>query len=390
MKEKINMNKKNEEYGLVLAGGGIKGAYQVGVWKALKEIGIKITAITGASIGSINGAFMIQNDIKKMVKLYENINISDVIEVNSKIDAEKDILSISNIRKIFKEYIENKGLGNAPLKNMLSKNLDIDLIYNSNIDYGLISYSFKNKKPIQLFKKDIPKEKLIDYILASSCFPIFKSQKIGDVELVDGGFFDNAPINMLIDKGYKKIIVVDVQGIGFNKKTESRDVYIKLLSPSEDLGGLFYFNHENIKKNINIGYLDTMKSFSKMQGNYFYFPQEEFIKMLNYFNLQMIEGLELAGKIYNMDRYKVYTYNEFIKELYEKHKEAEKKYKLTKKSFQNKSIKETFKNMQNSEIMLCFAVDVYIGRPTAKKFKLLDSYVKAVEAILELEKYMEN
>ena len=380
----------NKEYGLVLAGGGIKGAYQVGVWKALKEIGVKITAITGASIGSINGAFMLQDDLEEMIKIYENITISDIVEVNSKIDSEKDLLSISNIRKIFKEYIENKGLENTPLKELLTNNLDLDLIYGSNIDYGLISYSFKNKKPIQLFKKEIPREKLIDYILASSCFPIFKSQKIGDIELVDGGFFDNAPINMLIDKGYKKIIVVDVKGIGFNKKTASRDVYIKLLSPSEDLGGLFYFNHDNIKKNINLGYLDTMKSFNKLQGNNFYFSQKEFKKMLDYFNLQMIEGLELAGKIYNMDRYKIYTFDEFIKELYKNHKDAEKKYKLIKKSFQNKSIKETFKNMQNSEIILCFALDIYIGRPTAKKFKILDSYVKAVEALLELENYMEN
>ena len=309
----------NKEYGLVLAGGGIKGAYQVGVWKALKEIGVKITAITGASIGSINGAFMLQDDLEEMIKIYENITISDIVEVNSKIDSEKDLLSISNIRKIFKEYIENKGLENTPLKELLTNNLDLDLIYGSNIDYGLISYSFKNKKPIQLFKKEIPREKLIDYILASSCFPIFKSQKIGDIELVDGGFFDNAPINMLIDKGYKKIIVVDVKGIGFNKKTASRDVYIKLLSPSEDLGGLFYFNHDNIKKNINLGYLDTMKSFNKLQGNNFYFSQKEFKKMLDYFNLQMIEGLELAGKIYNMDRYKIYTFDEFIKELYKNH-----------------------------------------------------------------------
>ena len=227
-KEIINMEKKEKEYGLVLAGGGIKGSYQVGVWKALKKIGIKITAITGASIGSINAAFMIQDDLDKMINLYENINITDIIEVNSKIDSDKDLLSLSNIKKIFKEYIENKGLENTPLKNLLKDNLNLDKIYKSDIDYGLITYSLKNKLPIELFKKDIPKDKFIDYILASSCFPIFKSQKIGEQELVDGGFFDNAPINMLIDKGYKNIIVVDVQGIGFNKKTANRNVNIKL------------------------------------------------------------------------------------------------------------------------------------------------------------------
>ena len=381
---------KNKEYGLVLAGGGIKGAYQVGVWKALKKIGIKITAITGASIGSINGAFILQDDIEKMIKIYENIKITDIVEVNSKIDYDKDLLSISNIKKIFKEYYENKGLPNTPLKNLLVNNLDLEKIYSSKVDFGIISYSFNKKLPVQLFKENIPKDRMIDYLLASSCFPIFKSQKIGDFELVDGGFFDNAPINMLIDKGYKNIIVVDVQGIGFNKKTQNKNVNIKLLSPSEDLGGLFYFNQDNIKKNIEIGYLDTLKAFSKMQGNYFYFSQTEFIKMLNYFNIQMIEGLELAGKIYNMDRYKVYKFEEFVNELYTRHKKAEEKYKQTKKSFHNKSIKETLKNMQNSEIILCFALDIYIGRPTAKKFKILESHIRAVEALIELDNYIEE
>ena len=64
------MGKNEKEFGLVLAGGGIKGAYQVGVWKALKEVGINISAITGASIGSINGALILQNDLNKMINIY--------------------------------------------------------------------------------------------------------------------------------------------------------------------------------------------------------------------------------------------------------------------------------------------------------------------------------
>ena len=51
------MDKK--EYGLVLAGGGTKGAYQVGVWKALKELDINVKAIAGTSIGALNGALFL-------------------------------------------------------------------------------------------------------------------------------------------------------------------------------------------------------------------------------------------------------------------------------------------------------------------------------------------
>ena len=69
---------QEKEYGLVLAGGGTRGAYQVGVWKALQELGIKITAITGASIGALNGALFLQNDFNSLVKLYENIKLKNI------------------------------------------------------------------------------------------------------------------------------------------------------------------------------------------------------------------------------------------------------------------------------------------------------------------------
>ena len=54
---------EEKEYGLVLAGGGTKEAYQVGVWKALQELNINVTAIVGTSIGALNGALFLQDDI---------------------------------------------------------------------------------------------------------------------------------------------------------------------------------------------------------------------------------------------------------------------------------------------------------------------------------------
>ena len=45
-----------KEYGLVLDGGGARGAYQIGAWKALREAGVKIEAVAGTSVGALNGA----------------------------------------------------------------------------------------------------------------------------------------------------------------------------------------------------------------------------------------------------------------------------------------------------------------------------------------------
>jgi len=67
------------EYGLVLSGGGTKGAYQVGIWKALQELQINLKAIAGTSIGALNGALFLQNDFNTVVKMYENTIICCII-----------------------------------------------------------------------------------------------------------------------------------------------------------------------------------------------------------------------------------------------------------------------------------------------------------------------
>ena len=46
------------EYGLVLDGGGARGAYQIGAWKALTEAGVKVSAVAGTSVGAQGGADM--------------------------------------------------------------------------------------------------------------------------------------------------------------------------------------------------------------------------------------------------------------------------------------------------------------------------------------------
>ena len=55
----------SKEYGLVLEGGGAKGAYQIGAWKALKEAGVKINAVAGTSVGALNGALICAADVEQ-------------------------------------------------------------------------------------------------------------------------------------------------------------------------------------------------------------------------------------------------------------------------------------------------------------------------------------
>lgn len=379
-----------KEYGLVLAGGGTKGAYQVGVWKALQELGIKVKGIVGASIGALNGALFLQDDYEMLEKMYETIKIENIMNVKG-VDSNKNIFNLSNIFNLAADYTKQKGIDNTPLRNMIRQYINMDKLYDSNIDFGLVTYSVKNKQPLQMFKNEIPKDEMENFLLASSCFPIFKPQVINGEEFYDGGLYDNTPTNMLIEKGYKNIIIADIAGVGFSQKTANKDVYIKVIKPTEDLGGTFEFNHERIINNIKLGYLDTMKAFNQMQGHMYYFKSEEFLKMLEVFNLQTIYGLEYAAQIYKMYKYREYTFEEFITLLNKKHLEAEREYEKLK----NKDILHAGRSIRtffDKGLGICFVRDKYMERPASKFSNQILNFVKdymiSAKALIELRNYL--
>ena len=392
---KFGENIEEKEYGLVLAGGGTKGAYQVGVYKALKGMKINVKAVVGTSIGALNGALVLQDDLEKMLDLYGSIKLNDILSIDSKIDETKDIFSLKNIAKITKEYIEKRGISNDALRKTIEKYIDVDKIYNSDVDFGMITFSTKNKG-VELFKKDIPKEKMVDFLLASSCFPIFKSQNIDGEHFFDGGLYDNMPINMLIKKGYKNIIVVDVTGMGLKRKNASKNVYIKMIKPNEKVGGTFDFNKQQMKKNIELGYLDTLKSFNKVQGFNFYFKPSEFNKMLELFSLKTIFGLECAAKIYGIDKYKIYEKDEFLEKLMIEYKKELNSYKTIKKSLniRKNNIKNIFSNSRsvlkliNKGIGITLFMD-FIEQNSLFEEKILvratfKEYIQSAKSMIEL------
>mgnify|MGYP004655335657 FL=1 len=382
---------EEKEYGLVLAGGGTKGAYQVGVWKALQELKINVTAIVGTSIGALNGALFLQDDLNSVIKMYENIKIDNIMNIKG-IDGDKNIFDLSNIFNLAADYTKQRGIDNTPLRNMIREYVDMDKLYDSKIDFGLVTYSVKNKEPLQKFKNEIPKEQMEDYLLASSCFPIFKPQIINGEEYFDGGLYDNSPYNMLIENGYKNIIIADVAGMGFSRKNVSKDVYVKVISGSEDLGGTFEFNHERIVNNIKLGYLDTMKSFNALQGHIYYFKPEEFAKMLENFSLQTIYGLEYAAEMYNMYKYREYTFEEFIAELNDIHSKTEVEYEKIKTENLLKASKK-LNQLFNKGFGICIAKDFYMDRPSSKISNYLLNFVKdyvvAAKALIELKNYLD-
>ena len=383
---------KKKEYALALSGGGTRGAYEVGAYKALQEIGINIKAIAGTSIGALNGAMFLSADVSIAENMYKKINISNVLDVDSSINSDKDIFDIQNIFKLAKDYTKKKGLDNKPLKQLIKEEIDIEKIYSSEIDFGFVTYSKKSKKAVEAFKEDIKKEEFIDFLLASACFPIYKSQKIEEEEYLDGVFHDNMPINMLIQKGYKNIIAIDLGSINTNKKLIDKTAYVKVIKPNEKLGGVFEFNKDKIKFNMKLGYLDTMKAFNKLRGHMYYFRPYEFNRLLYNFTLSELYGLEYAAEIYGIDKYNIYTCKEFLEEILKRHKKATKNYEKIRSNLDFKKLIKEGKEIRkiiDKGLGLCLMVDMINNKPSFKNIKIINklfsTYILAAEAIIELE-----
>jgi len=383
--------RKKIQYGLALGGGGTRGAYQVGAAKALKEMGIDIISVSGTSVGAINGALIVQNEVDKLADLYRNITFNDIFKNDIDIDSSKDIFDFKNMFKIAAEYIKNNGLDNTALRETLNKYLDIEKIYKSKCDFGTVAFSLTDKEEVKCFKEDIPKDEFIDRILASSCFPIFKAQKIKDEEFLDGGLADVIPINMLIERGIKNIIAVDIEGPGITRNTISRDANIKLIYSKEDLGGLFEFNKDTIERNMELGYLDTLKSFNELQGHIYFFKPREFHKMLRRFNVQTIYGLECAANIYEVEKHKIYKFDEFIDIVIKRHDAASRKYNTVKDKFDITNIIDKPKGLDeftDTNLGICVIMDVLSLRPTFRNNKLIKNnlyrYFQATDAMKEI------
>lgn len=264
-------------YGLVLAGGGGKGSYHIGVWKALKEMNIKIKAVTGTSVGSLNGAFVAQDAYEDALNIWSNITVDQVLAVDRDYFSKLISMNISinketiaSSLKHLEDFYKKKGFDITPLKRLIETYVDEDLIRKSPISYGLVTVSLTDWKPLEIFIEDIPKGKLIDYMLASSFLPGFMPMELDGKRFLDGGFHDNLPINLIATKGINKIIAVDLKGFGRKQAVKKKGLEITHISPSSDLGMTLEFDSSRARKNIQMGYLDTLKAFNYYGGNHYY------------------------------------------------------------------------------------------------------------------------
>ena len=273
MELKLDRSKK---YALALEGGGGRGAYEIGAWKALHEEGIEFCAVAGTSVGAINGAAITEGALDRAIALWKSITYSDVMKVDDSVMTSlmrKDIhrMDILQTAKALSDTLKNKGFDITPLKATLMRAIDEKAVFESPIEFYIVTFSLDDMKGVVARAKDLAPGELYEMILASAFLPLFRSEKLRGKRYLDGGSYNRLPVSTLLDRGYRDIIAIEMNSIGPIRNYEGYEGSdLHFIKPVRDLGGLIQFEPSLSERNMTLGYYDAKKMMYGLSGRNYY------------------------------------------------------------------------------------------------------------------------
>ena len=386
------------EYGLVLAGGGAKGIYQIGAWRAIRELEIPITCVVGTSVGAMNGAMVACGQYEGAVALWENMSIEKGFSLPEPLRVPDRLFSLKNADILIREMWRNGGLDISPIRKELEALVDEDALRASPVEFGLVTFELSRRQPRHLFRDQIPRGRLMDYIMASSAYPGLKQPEIYGHKYLDGGVIDNVPVKMMMRRHPDNIIVVNIGDVGLPKGLDPKMnlVYIK---PIDSLGTAFEFRPETARTKMDMGWYDTMKAFGRFSGEWMYFPNEEYQRLRDELGENVVKGLEHAARLYGLDKLRVCTAEEFVQELMDCDRVSAEKFAAFRSRFDLPSLlkalyKGDFRDTDmTSDVLLQLTQNLLNDRKERPKLlavarRMIPDILRAAEAMCHLRGYV--
>ena len=307
---------------LVLSGGGMRGSYQNGAIKALREIGkADFDIVTGSSIGALNGFLFVQGDFDVMDNLWHTVNQEMVIKgaMSTDFNLETWFHQRGRIKSFVNNYIKDGGIDISPFLELLKKVYNPKKFFDSPIDFGCVTAEFPKYEPV-FVTKEMMKEDGYDWLVSTaSPYPAFPVHEFKGKGYVDGFYNDNLPINFAYQLGADEIVAIDLNMDPVHPNYIDRAGIIYIY-PHEQTGHLLSFDREMMNHMEVIGYNDMMKAFGKYHGIKYTFKNWKKPKYFNRFirNILMIENRISNNSL--IDSLKGYDYieDEVAKELKKK------------------------------------------------------------------------
>ncbi|MGX7031503.1 patatin-like phospholipase family protein [Vagococcus zengguangii] len=275
--------------GLVLSGGGAKGAYQIGAWQAFNEVDWTINIITGTSVGALNGGLIMQGDFEAAKQMWEEIATDKILDFP--LESEGSVYQpeqlLDNIQAFIKAALLNKGVSTEPLKTMIDKLLIPRKIKQNLADFYLCTTRLRSMREQVIEIKNQPDELVSQWLLASSSFfPAMSATDVQGEAYIDGGYRNNIPLDVALERGATSLMVVDIVGPGVTKiNTIAPEIPVRMLRSHWSLGTVLLFDHERSKWNIKLGYLEAKKMLGDLSGRHYsfnYAAEQQPLRAINY------------------------------------------------------------------------------------------------------------
>ena len=264
------------DFGLVFGGGGGKGSYQIGVWKALRFLKMDswIKSISSDSIGTLNAVLFLNGDYQKAEDAWYNIRPVQFLDITP-----EGVCSRDGLIKILNEIIDLKKVSESPIKTyttLAKRSAATD-------SYAVISRLFSSRDDLDIEGEYVTlngktPDELLQLLLAATAMPfVYDPVTINGVQYRDGGIYDNLPLRPLIEDDIKHLILVSLTpSYEYDLMCASRADTIILITPSQEIGALLTgtldFDGRNAAYRLNLGFYDTLRAFEYYERRMLGFP----------------------------------------------------------------------------------------------------------------------
>lgn len=288
--------------GLVLSGGGGKGAYQIGALRALSAAGFSPHYVAGTSIGALNGALLVQGDLDRAERCWRELGREKIVQVDVRkivrnltllfltllptpkgrlrgakatLQAIEIVFSLLMARSFHAVLIREGLLRTDRVTNLFDQYLDYATICHAPTHLSVCVYQ---NDPLLTFHRGVTtyhRAASLDVwtlrrlLLASTAIPVlFPAIDAGEKLLHDGGVGDNAPIRAVAEHRPDQIVVIYLkQGAGTNTSLYP-GMRILDIAPSRSLGpfpvSTMNFDLKRITELLELGYQDAQKVLAKV------------------------------------------------------------------------------------------------------------------------------
>lgn len=278
--------KTNPETGLVLCGGGGRGAYQIGIWRALHEHGLdrKITAVSGSSVGALNAALFACGDLPLAERIWTSLQQTDIADpfetagrvlsrVVSFLGSEDRVITLPSAEQVSRSGV----FSSDGLISLIEQNGVNECVSGCGMPCFACCHNSDLGIPEYFDMSALSPAGITDCLTASTAIPaVFPAKLIGGTSYRDGGLSDNVPVKPLYDIGIRRFIICylddipaelsGLPGAEFLELFPSDEIYLG--KPENRLlkAGTLDFDGANAALRIELGYKETQKHLGELRN----------------------------------------------------------------------------------------------------------------------------